>query len=133
MKINIRPKLAGRAKDLLFWIDLGAGPGVAFGSFENAGRRVYGGEKLAQLGHAPGFFDFEQKFRLALQIVVTQAAVGGGPGKFQGLVVSPEFNRKISFHASARVEVQVEGLRSCAAGGAKLTVGTWRDPSDAAK
>ena len=94
--------------------------------------RVHDREKLGQFRRAAGLFDLEQKLRLTLQIVIARAAIGGGPGQFQGFVVSPKFDREVSFHASARerVAARPEGRRVV---GAKFTVGAWRDPSEAAK
>ncbi len=65
--------------------------------------RVDGRKKAGEFGKLPRFFDFEQQFGLALQIVITRAASSGGPGKLQRFVVRSEFNRKIRLHASARV------------------------------
>src|ERR1044071_6725043 len=93
--VDIGAKLPGGSKDFFLGIDLCAGPEIALGSFQNAGWRVYSGKKLAQFWNPASFFDFEQQFRLPLQIMVRQAAVSGGPGKIQSFVFRSEFNRKI--------------------------------------
>ena len=92
-------------EDLLFGIDLRARPGVTLRGFQCACRRVHGGQKVAQLQEAPCLFDVQQKLWLALQVLVARAAIGGGPGKFQGLVIGSEFDREIRLHASARERV----------------------------
>ena len=107
-KVNVGANLPDRAKDLLVGIDLCIGPGVAFRGFQSTRGRVDGGKKLAQRRQLPSFIDFEQQLRLALQVVVTKATVGGGPGKLQSFIIGSEFNRKIGFHPNALVEARVE-------------------------
>src|SRR5260370_7759025 len=55
------------------------GPYVALGTFKNAGLRINGSEKFAQLFVLEGLLNIHQKLGLAPAVVITQNPIGRTP------------------------------------------------------
>src|SRR5580698_230377 len=96
--IHIRNKLAGHAKDFLFWVDFRTRPGIALRGFYYACLRVDCGEEFSQFPESLSFLNIAQQLRMRLEVVVFWALRGSSPWHLQSFVILAEFDREISLH-----------------------------------
>src|SRR5260370_13047342 len=81
------------------------GPYVALGTFKNAGLRINGCEKVAQLFVLEGLLNIQQKLGLAPDVVITQSAIGRSPGQLQAVIFYAQLNGEICVHKCMKTQM----------------------------